>query len=204
MKKIYGTGCIESKLDGTEYKFEEQSITIPSEYSYIGMMPPVRDQGRSYKCVCYSLTSYLDWKKNSYEGDNNGEQFDVDELFAIREDKQAPGMSIKEALRFLRHEGLNGYKIDEYSMVGSPEQAMQALILNGPLVGGLPVYKYSQNDYFWRKNGDYMGGHCITIIGYNKEGFIIRNSWGSKWAKKGHIVMPYEDFEKFFEVWTMI
>lgn len=200
----FGTGCIESKLDGTEHKFQEKSIRVPSEFSYIGAMPPVLDQGQTYKCVCYSLCSYLDWKKNTYEGDNNGGQYSIDKLFSIREDKNAPGMQIKEALRYLKHEGLNGTKIKEYAMVGSIEQLKQALLVNGPLVGGLPVYKYSQDEKFWEEYGSFLGGHCITIVGYNKDGIVIRNSWGSSWCNHGHVLMPYSDFNSFFEIWTMI
>lgn len=203
-KMRYGTGCIQSELDGTEYQFQEKSIDVPSEYSYIGMMPPVLNQGRSVKCVCYSLTSYLDWKKNTYEGDNDGGQYDIDALFDIREDKNAPGMQIKEALRYLKHEGLNGTKIKEYAMVGSTRQLKQALVVNGPLVAGLPVYEFYQRDKFWKQGGDFLGGHCITIVGYNKDGIVIRNSWGERWNDHGHVLMPWEDFQSFFEIWTMI
>jgi len=203
-KKIYGTGCIASVLDGTEYQFQERSVDVPSEYSYIGMMPPVLNQGNSVKCVCYSLTSYLDWKKNMYEGDNNGGQYSIDDLFEIREDKNAPGMQIKEALRYLKHEGLGGTKIKEYAMVGSLRQLKQALVVNGPLVAGLPVYRNSQEGMFWRESGRFLGGHCITLVGYNKDGIIIRNSWGTSWCDHGHVLMPYGDFQNFFEIWTMI
>lgn len=206
MKKremTYGTGCIQSPLDGTEHKFQERSMDLPTEFSYLGAMPPVLNQGRTYKCVCYSLCSYLDWKKNTYEADNDGGQFSIDELFAIREDKNAPGMTIKEALRYLRHNGLNGTKIRDYAMVSSVRQLKQALLVNGPLVGGLPVYTENRHDEFWKKGGSFLGGHCITIVGYNKTGIIIRNSWGDAWCSHGHVLMPYDGFSEFFEVWTM-
>jgi len=203
-KMVYGTGCIASELDGTEYKYQERSMDIPSEYTYIGSMPPVLDQGSSFKCVCYSLCSFLDWRKNTYEGDNDGGQYSIDDLFAIRADKNAPGMQIKEALRYLKHTGLGGTRITEYAMVGSIVQLQQAIVTNGPLVGGLPVYSYSQKDKFWREAGSFLGGHCITIVGYNQDGIIIRNSWGKKWCNEGHVLMPYKDFDNFFEIWTMI
>ena len=200
----YGTGCIESVLDGTEHQYRERSVKTPSAFSYIGAMPPVLNQGATFKCVCYSLCSYLDWKKNTYEGDNNGDQYSIDALYSIRGDKNANGMQIKEALRYLKHYGLGGTKIKEYAMVGSPEQAKEALIVNGPLVGGLPVYDLSTSEKFWQENGKFLGGHCITIVGYNTDGFVIRNSWGAGWCNKGHVLMPYSDFTEFFEVWTMI
>jgi C1A family cysteine protease len=28
-------------------------------------------------------------------------------------------------------------------------------------------------------------GHAVTIVGYNPERFIVRNSWGTEWGDKG-------------------
>jgi hypothetical protein len=30
------------------------------------------------------------------------------------------------------------------------------------------------------------GGHCVSIVGYTPDRFIIRNSWGTGWADKGY------------------
>ncbi len=30
-----------------------------------------------------------------------------------------------------------------------------------------------------------LGGHCVALVGYNKDGFIVRNSWGTGWGDKG-------------------
>jgi len=37
-------------------------------------------------------------------------------------------------------------------------------------------------------------GHAVAIVGYNKDGFIIQNSWGPSWGHKGFALLPYEDF----------
>jgi len=29
------------------------------------------------------------------------------------------------------------------------------------------------------------GGHAVCIVGYNSQGFIVRNSWGENWGDKG-------------------
>ncbi len=41
------------------------------------------------------------------------------------------------------------------------------------------------------------GGHCVTIVGYNKNGFIIKNSWGISWADGGYATVSY-NFHKLF------
>jgi hypothetical protein len=38
------------------------------------------------------------------------------------------------------------------------------------------------------------GGHAFVIIGYNQDGFIIQNSWGTKWGSGGRALLSYEDW----------
>jgi hypothetical protein len=38
------------------------------------------------------------------------------------------------------------------------------------------------------------GGHAFVIIGYNRDGFIIQNSWGTDWGNAGRAVLAYEDW----------
>ena len=194
-------GCIKSKLDGSEYVWDTKMDKLPNEYSYVTVMPKILDQGTTYKCVCYALTSYLDWKVNRMQGDNVSYNFSIDKLYSIRSNKPQNGMSIKEALKYLKQTGLNGVKINGYAKVGSSELLKSALILNGPCVCGILV-KDSDRDDFWNGSG-MEGGHAVLIVGYNEDGFIIRNSWGSKWGEYGYYVYPYDKFSKIMELWTM-
>ena len=38
------------------------------------------------------------------------------------------------------------------------------------------------------------GGHAFAIVGYNRDGFIIQNSWGKGWGSAGRAVLAYEDW----------
>ncbi|NWF71636.1 MAG: C1 family peptidase [Nitrospirae bacterium] len=38
------------------------------------------------------------------------------------------------------------------------------------------------------------GGHAFAFVGYNQDGFIVHNSWGTGWGTKGRAVLPYEDW----------
>ena len=94
--------------------------------------------------------------------------------------------------------------IKEYAMVKSVEDLRGALVMNGPCVGALPVY--SNRPEFWNKlPGDgFYGYHAISIVGYNQEGFIIRNSWGTEFANNGYTTIKFEEFNKLLEIWTIV
>lgn len=38
------------------------------------------------------------------------------------------------------------------------------------------------------------GGHAFAIVGYNSDGFIILNSWGTGWGSGGRAILNYEDW----------
>lgn len=43
------------------------------------------------------------------------------------------------------------------------------------------------------------GGHCVLIVGWNENGWIIQNSWGDNWGNKGRATLPYSSPIK--EIW---
>ena len=45
-----------------------------------------------------------------------------------------------------------------------------------------------------RRGGPDDGGHAFIIVGYNRDGFIIQNSWGRTWGSGGFAVLSYEDW----------
>lgn len=204
-------GFVPSKIDGTESKFKEvKGLKIPDFYSYKDFLPPVLNQGQRPICVPCSLSAHLNWNKNvDTDGNNHRDnKVDLDEIYKSRTTGGDNGMTFKDALKFLRHNGVhsaNGVmKIDKYSMVGGILPIKQALILNGPLVGALPVY--NDTSEFWKKRSgdDFLGGHAISIVGYDKNGLIIRNSWGSSFGDKGYTLIEWDDINSFKEMWTII
>ena len=205
-------GFIASKMDGTELEFKSiDGLKIPNEYSYQKFLSPVINQGNKPICVPCSVSAYINWEMNLDDGNNNKDNnVIVNEIFDAR-DKEAgdDGMSFKDALHFLRHSGVTTddgkYKIDRYAKVGSDICLKQALVANGPCIGGLPVYNSSRCDFWNKLNGDSLEGfHAVSIIGYNKIGFILRNSWGKGFGNNGYVTIPYDCFDKFSEIWTII
>lgn len=208
MKNKYG--CIKSVLDGSEDVFKAKgSMEIPKTYSYKNYLPKVLNQGNEPICVPCSISSYINWDLNIRNNEDEKDfHIDVHEIYDSRSNNDEDnGMMIKEALSYIKHYGVdtdNGrYKIKGYAIVGSIELLKRAIVMNGICVGGLPTYNTPSDD-FWNNDGsEFLGGHAIAIIGYDEEGFIIRNSWGKSYGYDGYSHMKYEDFNKFYEIWTL-
>ena len=202
-------GCKPSKLDGTEQIYaQKQNLKIPEAYTYEPYMSPVLNQGSESTCVPCSISAHLNWNHNITAKTNKADNgVNIKEIYNIRADKKAEGMTIKEALHYIYKHGVSSkaglMRIRKYAMVKSDYMLKQAILMNGPCLAALKVYNF--NIEFWNKNdGEYQGGHCISVIGWNKNGFIIRNSWGSSWGNKGYTLIPYKDFSEMIEIWTII
>ena len=79
--------------------------------------------------------------------------------------------------------------------------------LQGCLAAGLPVvFGFSVYESFMSpdvaatgevplppRGEQLIGGHAVVAVGYDdaSQRFIVRNSWGKKWGKKGYCTMPY-------------
>jgi C1A family cysteine protease len=200
-----------STLDGTEYEFNVQkNSSLPKTYSYVNYMPPIINQGERSICVPCSIAAHLDW---NYNVDHGGESFGehkivLDDIYNARADKSSDeGMEIKEALNYLKNTGVESdkgtLKIRRYARIMSTFALKYALVMNGPCIGALKVY--NDSPCFWKKrSGDsLLGGHAICIVGYDENGFIIRNSWGSSWADRGYTTIPFSEAKNFLELWTI-
>ncbi len=53
------------------------------------------------------------------------------------------------------------------------------------------------------KDEDLAGGHAFAIVGYNKDGFWIQNSWGKRWGDGGLALWTYKDWaENIMDAWV--
>lgn len=44
--------------------------------------------------------------------------------------------------------------------------------------------------------GDSLGGHAFAIVGYDKRGFWVQNSWSRDWGENGTALWLYEDWQQ--------
>ncbi|QDV05920.1 Papain family cysteine protease [Planctomycetes bacterium Poly30] len=54
--------------------------------------------------------------------------------------------------------------------------------------------RYPQDDY---------GGHAVLIVGFDENGFLIKNSWGTDWADAGYCTVAY-DYHRLYSQTALV
>lgn len=180
---------------------------IPKEYSYQNLLPEVEDQSATHMCIPYSLSTWFNWNFNVNNGTNDDNHIDVKQIYKYRKTPGNKGMSFQSALYMLKTKGVNSdfgiIKISDYLLVDSILGLQQALLLNGPCVASIKLKTNKKINEFW-EGETHLGNHAIAIVGYNENGFIIRNSWGKSYGDNGYYILPYGKFHNIVECWTII
>lgn len=192
-------GCIKSKLLGNELEADRLSLrtSIPSRYELTGL-PPIADQGERPTCVSQSVFDMVYWKLKGFHITPKYSRT----IFYDRSSRLPEGMEPKDAFEILISDKITfGRGFTTYAKVGSIETAKRCIISHGPVLIGLPVRSFDNS--FWN-GSELIGGHAVTIVGYDSLGFKLRNSWGSSYGLGGYWTLPYQDFNHVFEAWTLI
>ncbi|MFN8316426.1 MAG: C1 family peptidase [Chitinophagales bacterium] len=90
-----------------------------------------------------------------------------------------------------------------YNRVTRNLNQMKACLAEGfPFVFGFSVYESFESTTVAKtgkvnlpkQEESNLGGHAVLAVGYdeNTKRFIVRNSWGDAWGKKGYFTMPYD------------
>jgi hypothetical protein len=107
------------------------------------------------------------------------------------------------ALKALRHPlgafyRVNAFRIDDMQ---SAVNELHAVVASARIHSGWIEPQAEQRGdgtthYIIRRSTvvDQLGGHAFAIVGYNDVGFLIQNSWGPTWGRKGFATLPYEDW----------
>ncbi len=57
----------------------------------------------------------------------------------------------------------------------------------------------------WDESAEILGGHAFALVGYNRHGFILQNSWGESWGNLGFAILGYEDWlENGRDAWACV
>lgn len=190
-------------------------------------MPKVWDQGIDGPCSAFAAAAIKCWQEKKNYGLT--EELSPYFVYNLRPNKPQAGMYPRSTMKILQEYGIPlrksfnprkmkdikqipesifveaaNHKIIGYAKINTIEGLKKSLYMNGPAYIALPVYNGDSQFFIPRRGNKMLGGHAAVIVGYNKSGFIIRNSWGRDWNGDGHTIYYYKDFGIHFEIWTSI
>jgi hypothetical protein len=105
-------------------------------------------------------------------------------------------------------------KLAGAALIETIEMGKAALLMNGPCPIFLPCYNGSNQ--FWRPTpqdvvrmskappSERLMGHATVLVGWEPEGFLLRNSWSEAFGRRGYTTFPFSDWDQRWEMWTCV
>ncbi len=184
-----------------------ESFMLPTE-----RLPEVTNQGSTFACVAFALAEILSVFNLDEFGEH--ERFSEGFIYGYNRDASYKGMYPQKTLDLMCKTGsvpqkyfdklyempelredilkdpnlarlveiAKKYKIKGYVgfLRGETEEVKRAL-----LASQTPIFAVSPH---------YFGGsHAIIIVGWEKDGWVIQNSWGKYWGKDGRLCIPFSE-----------
>ncbi len=211
--------------DAIEYRVRD--LLLPQTVDYRPMLGKPRDQGGQSSCVGFATAAIMEYYAYKLYGANV--DFSAQFIYNCRT-TPGDGMFPSEAANTLFNWGCatestypyGDHKSQKYmnmddtvkaeamkwrsrqpNILRTLDSVKSAVANNGPCIMAFTCYNTGR--YPWRQSGSQSSlyGHCLTIVGYDTTGFILRNSWGSGWADGGYTHMDFTEWALKFETWTM-
>ena len=91
------------------------------------------------------------------------------------------------------HTEAKKYTIKSYFRCYDETEIKTTIMKQGAVLLCMPTYStFQKNVPLPEPNDKSTGGHAMCCVGWNKDGWIVQNSWGSYWGDKGFCYVPYE------------
>jgi len=231
--RTYKCGVIKSKHDPRDLVAESiyssrLRLLFPESVDLRPDLQPVIDQGPTNTCAAQTAACIKEWQEKQDVKLN--EHFAPQFIYNLRSNIPEEGMYPRDVMKILSKYGCctekslpfnscdkkedikqpaydeaKRYLIKSYAQINTIDGVKAALLKNGPCLIAFPCYNFGET--FWKPVNQFeklQGGHAVTIVGYTKDAFIIRNSWGSDWGDKGYTYYPFSQFGMHWEIWGCI
>ena len=179
----------------------------PNELILTGYCVPVDDQGRLPWCAAYSAANYAEnilWRKNGYH-----EEIAPAPLYAhaksIDGDPDGDGTYLECTLDALLEKKYFDRSVCKVRTIGGNRfgngnplaDVKYAIHRYGVCMAGFDITDewYAPKDGIVRGlAGKPQGGHAVLIVGYDRDGVVIQNSWGRDYAHDGFVYLTNRAF----------
>ncbi len=222
---IKACGAMKSVLEGVrsfdETGYKKRAIDIPETLDYRKYMMPVRDQGNKPTCVAQTFSAIMEYQYTRTDGDfrynspmfiynlkaNSGDGMEGKDLERIGSNYGICSESIFPYIQsnYLTVPPVEALaeakmtKIKDMVILNTIEDVKKFLVFYGPCYMAFLVHNFGPEPWV-RIGEDSFGGHAVCIVGYDKKGFLIRNSWGQSWADGGYSIFSYDHFGIQWEI----
>jgi len=179
-------------------------ILLPSRFVIEGGVTKVENQGQYPHCAAYAASTFGEsviWKRDGYPP-----EIDPVNIYrhakSIDGDPNGDGTLLECALDGLLQFGYFDRNVCKVKTIGgrwfgfSQKEALllskMAVFRYGSCIVGFNIDSswYTPKNGVVKGGGDVQGGHAVTMIGFDDDGVIIRNSWGSGYGHNGDIYLP--------------
>lgn len=197
---------------------------VPSTLDWRRYLQPVKNQSIHGTSLAHVGACMLEWKIR--KRDKKLVKMSPQYIFNKRKDVDTNFMCGRELMQILKNDGCcsekmvptgsssntdeiqefkaEANKIQQFARVFTIGALKKTLTVNGPCLICFPVFNFTTKMWKQHLGEDRLGGHAMAIVGFNKKGFILRNSWGECWDDKGYSIYEYTDWGSHEEVWTVI
>lgn len=212
------------------YRESKTLGNYPKTLDLTNDLPEVRNQGSRGTCAAFTASTIKEWQEKTDSGFTG--KMSPEFVYFHRMNKPNSGMYSRDVMKILVERGCcaeheltyrssdsrapesipnkilesaKNNRSEVYARVNTIEGLKTALYQSGPCYISFTVYDVRPE--FWRKKSPEskaVGGHAVTVVGYNDKGFILRNSWGKRFGDGGYVIYPYEDFGSHREIWSIV
>ncbi|MBE7025051.1 MAG: hypothetical protein E7408_03235 [Ruminococcaceae bacterium] len=210
-------GCLKEIPSLRNYEYEivygAPKINLPDSYILPeDRLPKIRNQGYIGACVAFACVEIMEvlnriefgtdktfsagffYGYNRDDGENIVGMYPSRALKHFRKTGSVPTIVFDELKEMPEMKALvkdktglaeiaEKYRIKGYTSIPSPQGNVKK-VKQAIYQARYPLLAVSDT---------YFGGsHAIIIIGYEKDGFIIQNSWGKNWGENGRKKVPYD------------
>lgn len=187
------------------WEYEESGAALPEEIVYENT--PILNQGPTGACSVFGITKAVN------EADFFDSKTILDAMQLWNEwvaEGRIPngwedGWTMSGALKLMKDKGY----ISWWYFCKTPEDIAKALLNKNICYSGTNRCNWRETKkthYFTPDKPDMRSGHlyCINGIFFNKGVLKNANSWGERWADKGHFYTKFSDIDKMYTIVAII